>query len=449
MINFNSSMETLMNGYMQAAKVSVFSKISAVLSTIAILWFGGHILDKADFGLFMIALAYVTLVGMLVAGPFCSVILYHASRLDGEGDESGLGQSMTGRALAWVIFYALSLIGITIFLGEIIGDIFGENGLRVWLIYLSPIIILESLRRVIAIWHRARQDVQISITYNEVWPNMLKILALFVAYNVAPSVEGVSFAMNIALLVPLIMIFKTAPIFPNIGGRIFTSWDIKYGAKNLMTYGLNQQSRGFDLLLVGALAGAVVAADYAIAARLGRFLLIGKQALSQLLAPRLGAFFGQKDKSTAAAEFKIVRTVGVVIAIMGAMGVLLFGEWVTSWFCSSCYNAYPVLLILSGAFIMNTAFGSTEDYMTMAGHAGWNLSLSILSTGIMIALSVLLIPGMGGEGAALAVLTAFVVRGVSMIMAIHRLDGVLLLTRSQMMVSSIISGFLVLLGLSM
>ncbi len=449
MIDLNQHMNTLMGGYLQAAKVSVFSKVSAVFSTIAVLWFGGHILDKADFGLFMMALAYVTLVGMLIAGPFCSVILYHASRLEGDGDDTGLGQMMTGRALSWVCFYGLIFIGVSLLLSGCIEQLFGEIGLKKWIIYLSPLILFEPLRRVLAIWHRAKQEVKISITYNEIYPNLLKVLTLFIAYVMLPSMEGVTLAMNIALFLPLLMIFWKAPIMPNIGEKVFTKWDIEYGSKNLMTYGLNQQSRGFDLLLVGALSSAVVAADYAIAMRLGRFLLIGKQALSQLLAPRLGALFGQKDKATAAAEFKIVRTVGVIVAIAGALGVLLMGEWVTSWFCTSCYNAYPILLILSAAFIMNTAFGSAEDYMTMAGHAGWNLSLSVVSTGIMIAMSVLLIPTMGGEGVALAVLTAFVVRGVSMIWAIHKLDGILLLTRSQMMASVFISGFLMILGLSL
>ena len=449
MINLNASIDTLMQGYMKAAKVSVFSKIVAIFSTMAVLWFGGHILEKADFGLFMIALTYVTLVGMVLAGPFCSVILYHASRIEGEGSDSEIGKQMTGRAMSWAIVYASLLIALTLLAGNAIEKIFGEIGLKPWLIYLSPVIVLEPLRRVLAIWHRARQEVQVSITYNEIWPNMLKVGTLLFVYIAMPTMEAVCAAIIFSLLVPLIMVFAKSPIYPNLGGKVFTDWDVKYGSKNLLTYGLNQQSRGFDLLLVGALSGAVVAADYAIAARLGRFLLIGKQALSQLLAPRLGAFFGQKNKQQAASEFKIIRSVGAGVAIAGALGVLMFGQWVSGWFCSSCYNAYPILLILSAAFIMNTAFGSAEDYMTMAGHAGWNLGLSVLSTTVMVLLSVLLIPEMGGEGAALSVLSAFVVRGVSMMMAIKRLDNIQLLTVRQTGVSIAVSAFLVLYGLSL
>lgn len=449
MINLNAPIGSIVNGYMKAAKISMLSKFMAIFATMSVLWFGGHMLQKADFGLFMIALSYVTLIGLLVSGPFCSVILYHASRLEGEGGDTGLGKAMTGRALSWVVFYGVILIAITLFCAPFVSGWFKSEGLQVWLYALSPIIILEPIRRVLAVWHRARQEVQISISYNEVWPNILKILTLLCAYIVMPNMDGIVFAMLVSWGVPIALIYMKSPIYPNVGERMFTTWDIKYGAKNLLTYGLNQQSRGFDLLLVGALSSAVLAADYAIAARLGRFLLIGKQALSQLLAPRLGAFFGQKDKFAAAAEFKIVRTVGAAFAIFGAIGVLLFGEWVTGWFCDTCYNAYPVLLILSAAFIMNTAFGSAEDYMTMAGHAGWNLALSTISTAVMIILCLILIPNMGGEGAGLAVLSAFVVRGVSMIVAIRKLDGIVLLTPRQLSVSSFVSGFLVIYGLSL
>jgi len=161
MINLNASIDTLMQGYMKAAKVSVFSKIVAIFSTMAVLWFGGHILEKADFGLFMIALRYVTLVGMVLAGPFCSVILYHASRIEGEGSDSEIGKQMTGRAMSWAIVYASLLIALTLLAGNAIEKIFGEIGLKPWLIYLSPVIVLEPLRRVLAIWHRARQEVQV------------------------------------------------------------------------------------------------------------------------------------------------------------------------------------------------------------------------------------------------------------------------------------------------
>lgn len=451
MINVQSSIDTLMSGYFQSAKVSVVSKIVTIFSSLAVLWFGGHIFEKADFGLFMIALAYVTLAGLFLAGPFGNILLYHVSRLEGAdgGDKDDLGRLMTARALSWCLFYGAILVGGTVMLASVFEQLFDKQGLAQWFVYLAPMILMDALRRVLASWHRARQEVEISIKYNEIWPNGLKAITLLVAYIAMPSIVGVAIAMNISMLVPLVMVFAKSPIMPNVGGRVFTQWDIQYSGKNLMTYILNQQARGIDILIVGALASANMVADYAIAARLAQFLLIGKQALSQLFAPRLGALLGKKDKHQAAAESTLIRRVSVAVAIMGAVGVLLMGEWVSGWFCDDCYHTYPILLILSAAMIMNTLFGAAEDYMYMAGHAGWNLFLSLFSAGVMVILCGLLIPHLGGQGAALAVLTSFLVRGVWMVFVIQKLDDMQLLTWQQMSTSLFISGFLVIFGMSL
>ncbi len=81
--------------------------------------------------------------------------------------------------------------------------------------------------------------------------------------------------------------------------------------------------------------------------------------------------------------------------------------------------------------------------MTMAGHAGWNLGLSIVSTTVMVLMSIILIPYLGGSGAAFAVLAAFAVRGIAMTLAVRRLDGVMLVTTANMTTAFAAAGVLV------
>lgn len=422
-----------LGAYFKSASVSVVSKFIAILANIAILWLSATILGKEDFGIFMVALAAITLVGLMIPGPFCSVVLYHASRLKQNPDQEEVGKSMTGRALFWAVLFAFIIsIGFVLF-APFAESLFNMKGMSFWLVSLAPMLVFETARRISAVWHRAQQRVEFFIIYNEIWPNVLKTLFLVFAFLFSPNALGIAIAMNASLFIPLFALLKKEPVYPNIKGKVFTKWDISYGAKNLFTYGLNQQSRGFDLIVVGALSSALVAADYAIASRLGRFLLIGKQGLSQLLAPRMGALMGTQDVNMAALEFSIMRFIGFAVAVLGAFGVLLMGEWVVGLFCATCSNAYPILLILSAAFIINTAFGSPEDYMTMAGHAGWNLAISVVSTSVMIALCVFLIPTLGGEGAALGVLSAFLVRGVGMMAMIVKLDKVALVKPRQIL----------------
>ena len=434
---------SLFNAYFKSASVSVVSKFIAIIANIAILWLSAMILEKDAFGVFMVALATITLVGLLIPGPFCSVILYHASRLNEIADGRETESLMASRALAWGSIYAIGAMLAIISLAPLMEKLFSLQGLAFWLAALSPMLLLECARRIIAVLYRARQDVEIFILYNEMLPNIFKTLFLLCAFIAMPSQEGVALAMNLALFVPLAALFVRGPIWPQFGRRVFTNWDMSYAFKNLFTYGLNQQSRGFDLILVGALSSALVAADYAIASRLGRFLLIGKQGLSQLLAPRMGALFGGNNAAVAAMEFSMTRFVGFAVAVLGSFGVLLLGEWIAGIFCDTCSNAYPILLVLSAAFVANTAFGSPEDYMTMAGHAGWNLAISVISTASMILGCFVLIPLFGGIGAALAVLAAFLIRGLGMILTVYRLDNILLVRPHQILAACIIAGLLI------
>ena len=66
-----------LKAYFHAATVSLSSKFVAIFANIALLWLAARILDKGDFGIFMVALAVVSLLGMVLAGPFCSIILFH------------------------------------------------------------------------------------------------------------------------------------------------------------------------------------------------------------------------------------------------------------------------------------------------------------------------------------------------------------------------------------
>jgi O-antigen/teichoic acid export membrane protein len=84
-----------------------------------------------------------------------------------------------------------------------------------------------------------------------------------------------------------------------------------------------------------------------------------------------------------------------------------------------------------------------EDYLTMAGHAGWNLSVSVISTGLMIILCALLIPQHGGEGAAWSVLIAFLVRGIGMNEVVKHLDGIHLLQWRQILTAVFVGLILV------
>ena len=133
---------SLFNAYFKSASVSVVSKFIAIIANIAILWLSAMILEKDAFGVFMVALATITLIGLLIPGPFCSVILYHASRLNDIQDGQETEKLMTARALAWGCLYAIGATVLLIVLSPLLERLFLLSGFAFWLVSLSPMLFL-------------------------------------------------------------------------------------------------------------------------------------------------------------------------------------------------------------------------------------------------------------------------------------------------------------------
>ena len=129
-----------LKAYFHAATVSLSSKFIAIFANIALLWLAARILDKSEFGVFMVALAVVSLLGMVLAGPFCSIILFHGSRLKNEPDQNELGHELTGRVMSWVIIFALLVTGLMTVSASLWSDIFDMPNLDAWLYVLSPMV---------------------------------------------------------------------------------------------------------------------------------------------------------------------------------------------------------------------------------------------------------------------------------------------------------------------
>ena len=83
------------------------------------------------------------------------------------------------------------------------------------------------------------------------------------------------------------------------------------------------------MMLIGALAPATAAADYAMAFRLAQLLLIPKHAMSQLLIPRLGSLM-EKNKTQNIAqrdlwlEYDASRQLSLFLTLIGSIFFVLF-----------------------------------------------------------------------------------------------------------------------------
>ena len=206
----------------------------------------------------------------------------------------------------------------------------------------------------------------------------------------------------ISAALPCLALFIKKPLWPNWGAIEITAWDIGYAGKITLTQLLNQPFRGFDVVLVGALASAGATADYALCTRIVSLFLIPKQMLSALQVPRMGTFLEKKDTGGLIREYRTLQNLSTALVILGAILTIFIGGWGLSLF-GEYTHALPLLFVLVCGSLIRTASGASGDLMSMAGHAGWAMIFGTLSSLIIVGGCFALIPALGAHGAALSV----------------------------------------------
>ena len=165
-----------------------------------------------------------------------------------------------------------------------------------------------------------------------------------------------------------------------------------------------------DIVLVGALAGAVPAAVYAATTRFVVVGQMGNNAISNAAQPGLAVAIAREDhpetehiyRTSTAWLITLTWPLYLTLAIFGGTLLGVFGRGYT--------GGAPVLVLLAVAMLLATGFGMVDQLLSMAGRTSWNLANASLALLVQVGLDLLLIPGHGIVGAALGWAGAIVTR---------------------------------------
>ena len=169
----------------------------------------------------------------------------------------------------------------------------------------------------------------------------------------------------------------------------------------------------FDIVLVGALSGAVNAAVYAAATR---FIVVGQLGINALTLAAQPQFAEKitTDRHRAANELYQITTAWLVVVTWPIYLVLIvFAEPVLRVFGHGYSSGDTVIILIAASMLLSTGLGMVDTVLAMAGHTSWNLANALLALGANIGLDFWLIPHHGIVGAAIGWATAIVVRNVA------------------------------------
>jgi O-antigen/teichoic acid export membrane protein len=179
-----------------------------------------------------------------------------------------------------------------------------------------------------------------------------------------------------------------------------------------------------DVLMVGALAGTTESGIYRAASQIGIMVSFGLNCANMILAPMISDLHTRHQKEQLQRLLKISSRAILVYSMSVLLFFILLGKWLLSLFSPEFVSGYPVLIILSTAYMVISSSGPVGFLMTMTGNhreAAWIIGGTAV---LNVALNALLISSYGSIGAAVATAVAIATRSIVLSILVKRRLGV-------------------------
>jgi O-antigen/teichoic acid export membrane protein len=390
--------------YVHGAGAGLFAKAGSIAASFAGLWLLNQILSKEFYGAYAYTLATLQLVTLLATLGLDRSVLYRLSRAAGAD-----GELVGGAHVAWVLrvvtVTGIVTAGLAAGLALWLAPRSELPALGRWFATLAAVVPLLAVGYVFEAWYQARGRVPVALVVPRL-TELSRAALLLLAFWLVPTPGGVALAAVTATAVPLVAWLVLVPRGALARPARLPAGDTAYGLKLMLSAVADRGVRRLDLLMIGTLSTAAITADYAVAAQLVTLTMLGNELLGPVFTPRMGRYFQSADRQRMAREYEQNRALTLALGLIAAIVFVAAGRPLLAVF-GDYEQAWPVLLVLSAAFLVKVGFGATGRYLNMSGRAGWALSSTVALLVAMVAFNLLLIPRFGATGAALGTLLSF------------------------------------------
>ncbi|MBM6402079.1 oligosaccharide flippase family protein [Phycicoccus sonneratiae] len=197
---------------------------------------------------------------------------------------------------------------------------------------------------------------------------------------------------------------------PPTGRRHREFWSFTW-PRAIMTVAQMAMQR-LDIVLVGALAGAVPAAVYAAATRFVVAGQMGSQAVTLAAQPRFAEHLAVDDTRSVGVLYRSSTAWLVLMTWPLYLALAAFSTTVVDVFGGGYDAGGAVVVILAVALMLSSLLGMVEVVLAMSGRTTWTLVNTLIGLGVQVGLDLVLIPRHGIIGAAIGWAAAIVLRNL-------------------------------------
>lgn len=172
------------------------------------------------------------------------------------------------------------------------------------------------------------------------------------------------------------------------------------------------------VIFSGMLLDARAAGGYAIVEKMADLALFGLISINLLVAPKFAALHAQRQHEQLRRCARLSAGGATAFMLLTVVPLVIFGKQVLHVFGEDFVFAYPALLILLAGVSVNALCGSVGFLLSMTGHQRDTVCIALVSLGVNLVLSLLLIPAYGIEGTAAANAISMVTWNVMMLLCV-------------------------------
>jgi O-antigen/teichoic acid export membrane protein len=129
-------------------------------------------------------------------------------------------------------------------------------------------------------------------------------------------------------------------------------------------------------------------------------------AVNAVLAPRIAAVWAERDHRAVEELIGKGARGAMAVALPLALVLIVFASTFMSLFGEEFRSGGTTLVILAAGQLFNVAMGSLGIVLVMTRHERPTVMATATGTALNFALALILVPGLGGDGAAIAMVSS-------------------------------------------
>ena len=405
-------------------------RVGGLVLAMAVNIFLARLLGPTSFGAVAFHLALLTLLSSVSSGGLSpwltkefAAAVHDSSEPAGTARRGSLA-SLLYRPLVWLVVTAVLLAAVTALLVALSvtptlqADSPTANFIVVGLLMLTGLVGTGLLAILAGVWRGVGSPVLGDLPISVAIPVVLMATLLLVPAALRGDglmVFGVYVAVTLGVaIVSLLAVFAKGLLFSSSLSAPRTSSKFSQFGRQLLPFvglaSLGALTSQLGTLMVGLISTEEATAAYRVGERLALLVSLPLLVMNAVISSSIVRSHRSKDTASLRATLLRARKLSLLMAIPIVVIFVLFGERVLELLFGESYvsSAYPVLIILAGAQLVNVACGPVGLALTMTGHERTVFRAQLLSSVFAILLLPPAISSSGATGAAIVMALALI-----------------------------------------